>query len=90
MLSQLTAQTNTDQATNAVLSQEKMAPEATDYDSSVEPLDQYLDNIEKNILFNTLEKNRWNRTAAAKELGMTFRSLRYRLKKLRLDIDKQD
>ncbi|HCQ34938.1 MAG TPA: hypothetical protein DIU19_03395, partial [Alcanivorax sp.] len=29
----------------------------------------------------------WNRTAAAKKLGMTFRSLRYRLKKLELDQD---
>ncbi|MGB2338149.1 MAG: helix-turn-helix domain-containing protein, partial [Alcanivorax sp.] len=29
----------------------------------------------------------WNRTAAAKKLGMTFRSLRYRLKKLELDRD---
>ena len=32
-----------------------------------------------------LELERWNRTAAAKRLGMTFRSLRYRLKKLGID-----
>jgi two-component system response regulator PilR (NtrC family) len=34
-----------------------------------------------------LEETRWNRTAAAKKLGMSFRSLRYRLKKLGLDTD---
>ena len=34
-----------------------------------------------------LDSTRWNRTAAAKKLGMTFRSLRYRLKKLGLDED---
>ncbi|HNA21259.1 MAG TPA: helix-turn-helix domain-containing protein, partial [Agitococcus sp.] len=37
-----------------------------------------------------LDDTRWNRTAAAKKLGMTFRSLRYRLKKLGLDDDSDD
>jgi two-component system response regulator PilR (NtrC family) len=32
-----------------------------------------------------LDQHRWNRTAAAKTLGMTFRQLRYRLQKLGLD-----
>ncbi|MEE9355576.1 MAG: helix-turn-helix domain-containing protein, partial [Methylococcaceae bacterium] len=31
------------------------------------------------------EENQWNKTATAKYLGLTFRSLRYRLKKLGLD-----
>jgi two-component system response regulator PilR (NtrC family) len=32
-----------------------------------------------------LESTRWNKTAAAKKLGITFRALRYKLKKLELD-----
>jgi two-component system response regulator PilR (NtrC family) len=32
-----------------------------------------------------LEETRWNRTAAAKRLGMTLRSLRYRLSKLNIE-----
>ena len=57
------------------------------YDYNEQSIDEYLENIEKNILLATLEKNRWNRTATAKTLGITFRSLRYRLKKLGLDVD---
>lgn len=48
-------------------------------------LDDYLNQIEKRVLLSALEKNRWNRTTTAKDLGITFRSLRYRLKKLDLD-----
>ena len=45
----------------------------------------YLDEIEKQILSKALEDSRWNKTATAKLLGISFRSLRYRLKKLGLD-----
>lgn len=48
-------------------------------------LEEYLTDIEKKAILNALEDTRWNRTAAAKKLGMSFRSLRYRLKKLGLD-----
>ena len=48
-------------------------------------LDEYLENIEREILTHALEESRWNKTAAAKLLGISFRSLRYRLKKLNLD-----
>jgi two-component system response regulator PilR (NtrC family) len=48
-------------------------------------LDEYLENIERDILTHALEESRWNKTAAAKLLGISFRSLRYRLKKLNLD-----
>ncbi len=53
-------------------------------------LEDYLLNIEKNLIIKALDDSRWNRTAAAKKLGMTFRSLRYRLKKLGLDDDNGD
>jgi two-component system response regulator PilR (NtrC family) len=49
------------------------------------PLDIKLESIEKEIIIKTLEETRWNRTAAAKKLGISFRALRYRLEKLGLD-----
>ena len=52
-----------------------------------EGLELYLENIEKEILLNALNLTHWNRTLAAKKLGMTFRSLRYRLKKFGLDTE---
>ncbi|MEB3753312.1 sigma-54 dependent transcriptional regulator [Acinetobacter sp. MD2(2019)] len=48
-------------------------------------LEAYLEQVEKDILLNALELTHWNRTLAAKKLGMSFRSLRYRLKKFGLD-----
>ena len=48
-------------------------------------LEKYLEEIEKEILQQTLEECRWNKTAAAEQLGMSFRSIRYRLKKLNID-----
>jgi len=53
-------------------------------------LEDYLFEIEKNAILKALEETRWNRTAAARKLGMTFRSLRYRLKKMGLDDDSAD
>ncbi len=40
---------------------------------------------EKEQILQALNNTRWNRTAAAKTLGMTFRQLRYRIKKYDLD-----
>lgn len=55
------------------------------YDASAHSLDDYLQNIEKQEIHKALEKCRWNKTETARYLGMSFRSLRYRLKKLGLD-----
>jgi len=43
------------------------------------------EDTEKHQILEALEQTRWNRTAAAKQLGMTFRQLRYRIKKYELD-----
>jgi len=67
---------------NANLALASAKPQGRDAQQS---LGDYLENIEKEELLKTLEATQWNRTAAAKKLGMTFRSLRYRLKKLGLD-----
>jgi two-component system response regulator PilR (NtrC family) len=46
------------------------------------PLQDYLDEVEKAAILEALEKTRYNRTAAAKLLGITFRALRYRMERL--------
>lgn len=48
-------------------------------------LEGYLDNLEREIISAALEECRWNKTATAKLLGISFRSLRYRQKKLALE-----
>ncbi len=48
-------------------------------------LEATLGNIEKEAILQALEQTNHNKTAAAKLLGMSFRALRYRLKKLDLD-----
>ncbi|WP_404357470.1 sigma-54-dependent transcriptional regulator [Methylotuvimicrobium sp. KM1] len=60
-------------------------PDAPMFDPSKASLEDYLEDIERTAITIALENNRWNKTAAAKELGLSFRSLRYRLKKLGLD-----
>ncbi|HEY9103833.1 sigma-54 dependent transcriptional regulator [Chitinimonas sp.] len=46
------------------------------------PLQEYLDRVEKEAILEALDKTRFNRTQAAKILGVTFRSLRYRMERL--------
>ena len=48
-------------------------------------LEGHMDSLERQILQKAMTEYRWNKTAAAKALGVSFRSLRYRLKKLGLD-----
>lgn len=50
-----------------------------------ENLEDYLARVEREALQEALEASRWNKTAAAKRLGISFRSLRYRLSKLGFD-----
>ena len=48
------------------------------------PLTDYLDKVERDAILEALSQTGFNRTAAAKILGVTFRALRYRM--ARLDI----
>jgi two-component system response regulator PilR (NtrC family) len=50
-------------------------------------LEDYLLSIEKDIILKTLTATNWNRTFAAKQLGMTLRAMRYRLQKLNISSD---
>ncbi|MEK7322524.1 MAG: sigma-54 dependent transcriptional regulator [Pseudomonadota bacterium] len=57
-------------------------PPASDGPVQLEP---FLDSIARDTIVKALEQTRYNKTAAAKLLGISFRALRYRLKKLGLD-----
>jgi two-component system response regulator PilR (NtrC family) len=58
------------------------APRVAATDGSLE---DYISNIERDTIIKALEESRYNKTATAKKLGITFRALRYKLKKLGID-----
>jgi len=73
---------------NQVTLEDLQLPEISAEDEACnpdQPLEEYLGDIEKQAIIKALEETRWNRTAAAKKLGISFRALRYRLEKLGLD-----
>jgi len=49
------------------------------------PLGAQLQGIERDAIVNALEQTRYNKTAAARLLGISFRALRYRIKKLGIE-----
>jgi two-component system response regulator PilR (NtrC family) len=53
--------------------------------SAAAPLGDHLEDIERDAIVKALEQSRYNKTAAAKALGMSFRALRYRIKKLGIE-----
>lgn len=54
-------------------------PDRLDKNIALEP---FLDHVEKKKILDALEQTRWNKTAAARLLGISLRALRYRLEKL--------
>lgn len=50
-----------------------------------ETLDDHMNRIEKQVILEALAKTGFNRTAAARTLGVTFRSLRYRIERLGIE-----
>jgi two-component system response regulator PilR (NtrC family) len=48
-------------------------------------LGSYISNLEREAIMKALQETRYNKTAAAKKLGITFRAMRYKLKKLGID-----
>ena len=79
---------------------QKLAPQGLtqgDFEPSQDKevgLPEYLEEIEKRAILKALEKSNNNKTAAAKLLGVSFRTLRYRLTKLGLakedDLDEEE
>lgn len=53
--------------------------------NSNETLQDFLDRVEKDAILKALNATRFNRTQAAKLLGISFRSLRYRLERLNIE-----
>ncbi len=56
-----------------------------DYDPTSESLENHLEHIERKAITLALDENKWNKMATAKQLGLSFRSLCYRLKKLGME-----
>jgi two-component system response regulator PilR (NtrC family) len=54
-------------------------------DDTAEGLEGQLEHIEREAIVRALEQTRYNKTRAAELLGMTFRQLRYRVKKLGIE-----
>jgi two-component system response regulator PilR (NtrC family) len=48
-------------------------------------LEKYLEDIERSVLERTLLAARWNKSLAAQRLGLSFRQIRYKLKKLGIE-----
>jgi two-component system response regulator PilR (NtrC family) len=65
--------------------QEEGAPDKPGSHGVDDALGAVLESVEKETILNALEQSRWNKTAAAKLLGISFGALRYRMQKLGLD-----
>ncbi len=62
-----------------------LAPEPADDEGFPSDLAAAVAETERAAIMKALELTRWNRTAAAKQLGLTLRQLRYRLEKLGIE-----
>ena len=54
-------------------------------DTATSGLPSYIEEIERAAIQHALQENRYNKTRTAAALGITFRALRYKLKKLGID-----
>lgn len=61
------------------------APEVTRVPVGATDLGNQIEDVQRHAIVDALQKSRYNKTAAAKLLGLTFRQLRYRIKKLGIE-----
>jgi two-component system response regulator PilR (NtrC family) len=61
------------------------SPEAEGPATNAGDLGDQIDDVQRQAIVDALQKTRYNKTAAAKLLGLTFRQLRYRIKKLGIE-----
>jgi two-component system response regulator PilR (NtrC family) len=61
------------------------SPDPDTAPSHVGKLGEQVEDVQRQAIVEALEKTRYNKTAAAKLLGLSFRQLRYRIKKLGID-----
>jgi two-component system response regulator PilR (NtrC family) len=64
--------------------------ESTSAELPEKGLEAYLQQQEKQLIVTALQQTGWNKTQAAELLGTTFRSLRYRMKKLGIAEEQTD
>jgi two-component system response regulator PilR (NtrC family) len=69
-------------STDLALPSSQPAPSAKPGLNEHQNLDDYLDYIERNLIIEALEACEYNKTRAAERLGISFRSIRYKMKKL--------
>ncbi|CTP87157.1 MULTISPECIES: sigma-54-dependent transcriptional regulator [Xanthomonas translucens group] len=62
-----------------------LPPGVVDIDPTSSALPSYIEQLERAAIQKALEENRWNKTRTAAQLGITFRALRYKLKKLGME-----
>ena len=55
------------------------------YAKRMKTMEGQLEHIQREAIIRALEQTRYNKTRAAELLGMTFRQLRYRVKKLGIE-----
>ena len=60
-------------------------PRSPDFDPTLGSLEDHLWKIERKAIALALEENKWDKLATAKQLGLSSRSLHYRLKNLDMD-----
>jgi two-component system response regulator PilR (NtrC family) len=55
------------------------------FDTASSRLPEFIEQMERDAIQQALQENRYNKTRTAAALGITFRALRYKLKKLGID-----
>jgi two-component system response regulator PilR (NtrC family) len=60
-------------------------PEAGSTTATTAGLGDQVEDVQRQAIVEALQQTRYNKTAAAKLLGLTFRQLRYRIKKLGIE-----
>ena len=80
------AETSTIETTDLMLSSVKQPQVAAraELDDTFD-FDAYMTEIERNVIKQALDKHRWNKTETASYLGLTFRQMRYKVSKLKLE-----
>jgi two-component system response regulator PilR (NtrC family) len=68
-----------------VASEAEVSAAPRDGDATRSSLVDYVESLEREAITKALQETRYNKTAAAKKLGITFRALRYKLKKLAIE-----
>lgn len=83
------AAANSANEAQAAVANEQQAPSEiypqVDINQAFGSLEEFLETIERQAIERALLQAKWNKTAAAKLLGISFRALRYRLKKLDME-----